>query len=89
MSRQRPCPNCQQVFEWIDGYPDLYGVRLCSVSCLEAWLQKYCYKSTQPDTHPGQVVEQSQAHQMGDIGEPPTRQASDFGPRPDPWKQMG
>lgn len=32
------CPQCGGTFHWGDGFPDLYGTRVCSLLCRETWL---------------------------------------------------
>lgn len=38
MSTFYTCPRCKRGFEGQKGYPDLYGLKLCSAPCQAIWL---------------------------------------------------
>lgn len=63
------CPQCEGRFHWGDGFPDLYGKRLCSLQCREEWLAKYHY---------GSVPDKVATQQLGDGNTPISRQISDI-----------
>lgn len=82
------CPQCGGSFLWGDGYPDLFGVRLCSLVCQGVWLRVYRYTNTLPDELPGQMSE-FVVQQQGD-GRNSGRETSpgDPGVPEDPHRQM-
>lgn len=82
---QRACPHCGDNFDWRDGYPDLYGVRLCSPGCQTEWLIKYQYRSALTDECAPQVTEDV-AQQVGDREQ--CSQTGDPGRLEDPNQQM-
>lgn len=73
------CPQCQGAFEWADGFPDLYGIRLCWITCRDVWLREHEYRGV-PDTQEAQFAESDPARQMID-GLPRSPQASEVAPR--------
>ncbi len=49
------CPQCGSSFHFGDGYPDLYGMKVCSAACHRAWLVRFRYTSTLLDELPAQM----------------------------------
>lgn len=62
------CPRCGQSFHFGDGFPDLFGLRLCSYACREAWLEERHYQGVEdaPECQPVEIGEQ---RQMGSVDE--------------------
>lgn len=60
------CPHCGGPYDPRDGYPDLYGVRLCSPSCQEEWLIFYQYRSSVPDESLPQMADGVSERQIGE-----------------------
>lgn len=84
---QDTCPQCGGMFDFRDGYPDLYGVRLCKPSCQSEWLVRWHYRSTLPDPVPSQITDQA-IQQIAD-GLEVLPQDGDPDRPEDPRKQMG
>ncbi len=59
------CPQCKGTFDWADGFPDLYGVRLCWITCRDIWLLEHEYRGV-PDASEAQVAESDINGQMVD-----------------------
>lgn len=85
MSPYYACPHCGNSFHFGDGYPDLYGLRLCSATCQEAWLIVKQYRSRLGDPISLQTSDTS-VQQMSDEKE--VRQSGDPFRLEDPTKQM-
>jgi hypothetical protein len=85
MSAYYACPHCTKSFHFGDGYPDLYGLRLCSVTCQEAWLIAKKYRSSLSDPVSLQTSDDV-AQQVGDSSG--GLQSGDPFRLEDPTKQM-
>ncbi len=81
---QSRCPHCGGPYDPRDGYPDLYGVRLCSPGCQEEWLIFYQYWSSLPDESLPQMADSTSSRQMGDR----TRSQGQLGD-PSRWEDPG
>lgn len=80
------CPQCGRLFEWRDGYPDLYNLKLCSPGCQEQWLIRYRYRSTLSDDLLAQIADDFT--QQGNDGVGTVVQDGDPERLEDPHRQM-